>query len=556
MTTGNRQYILDYNGSKIYPYTKIDCILDADDVQEGESSNYENSISTIVKNLLNDSLVKKHEEFNDGITYLLGYNVSTTDSKEKSFVNIAKLAHVNDTAYTSHGVFCSNGKFKTLTFSPSIECESNFNDCFNGTIKTLLSDNTTADNLDIHTSLSLNLNLSKDYFSKDDNNNLIVMHSIDASNAACATTASTATLLECLVDTNKKDLTTKMVGSSSVPVYWDANTCSFEPCKTTLFTANPFNADFNVDFSVQNDRVWDSSVNSVDVATYINNSNSSKYHLGTFLHVYDDAADTLVTTKFMDIGDKNVVKYLTTGIFDVSTYFNDDSYKYIFNTFCNFNFEEDSLIKKLPLDAVNVSTLISTINKNNIISIDELDENLQTSINSGIKLLEPELYKDEQILSSTESFRYFLTGCLYNDTSTGTLHVAKSSNKDTGIYFKATFGLSSIDTGTQYSTKLYQTSDETLKTFTSDIDINFDNLATIKKGEFYWKNDLSKTPDLGVSAQSVEALYPQIVDEVDGIKSISYDRLGVIALAAIDKLHLRIKTLEKEIEHLKKELSK
>ena len=60
--------------------------------------------------------------------------------------------------------------------------------------------------------------------------------------------------------------------------------------------------------------------------------------------------------------------------------------------------------------------------------------------------------------------------------------------------------------------------------------------------------------DIGVSAQSVEEVYPQLVDETNGIKSVSYDKLGVVALAAIDKLHDRISSLENEIAQLKKQL--
>ncbi len=99
---------------------------------------------------------------------------------------------------------------------------------------------------------------------------------------------------------------------------------------------------------------------------------------------------------------------------------------------------------------------------------------------------------------------------------------------------------------------LYQTSDETLKTFTEDIDINLDNLATIKKGLFYWKNDENKVLDIGVSAQTVEPLFPEIVSETDGIKAVSYSKLSVVALAAIDKLYKRIQELEHEVEELKK----
>jgi hypothetical protein len=138
---------------------------------------------------------------------------------------------------------------------------------------------------------------------------------------------------------------------------------------------------------------------------------------------------------------------------------------------------------------------------------------------------------------------YYLVGINSSDASTdGTfkrLTGAKRS-EGSGIYFK--------------NYELFQTSDEKLKTFTDDIDINFDNLATIKKGIYHWTDDPNKISDVGIGARSLEALYPEIVDENDGIKTVAYNRLGVIALAAIDKLHLRVKELETEMKELKAEI--
>lgn len=101
------------------------------------------------------------------------------------------------------------------------------------------------------------------------------------------------------------------------------------------------------------------------------------------------------------------------------------------------------------------------------------------------------------------------------------------------------------------NSNLYQTSDETLKTFTEDLDVNLDNLASIKKGLFYWNSDENKVLDIGVTAQSLEPLFPELVTETDGIKAVSYSKLSVVALAAIDKLYKRIKELEDEVEELK-----
>ena len=137
---------------------------------------------------------------------------------------------------------------------------------------------------------------------------------------------------------------------------------------------------------------------------------------------------------------------------------------------------------------------------------------------------------------------YYLVGIdpeNYVDDSFKLLTGAKRNN-DTGIYFK--------------NYELFQTSDENLKTFTDEIDINFDNLATIKKGIYHWTDDPNKISDIGIGARSLEALYPEIVDENNGVKTVAYNRLGVIALAAIDKLHLRVKELETEMKELKEEI--
>lgn len=137
---------------------------------------------------------------------------------------------------------------------------------------------------------------------------------------------------------------------------------------------------------------------------------------------------------------------------------------------------------------------------------------------------------------------YYLVGIdseNHVDDSFKLLTGAKRSN-DTGIYFK--------------NYELFQTSDENLKTFTDEIDINFDNLATIKKGIYHWTDDPNKISDIGIGARSLEALYPEIVDENNGVKTVAYNRLGVIALAAIDKLHLRVKELETEMKELKEEI--
>ena len=99
---------------------------------------------------------------------------------------------------------------------------------------------------------------------------------------------------------------------------------------------------------------------------------------------------------------------------------------------------------------------------------------------------------------------------------------------------------------------LYQTSDATLKNFIDKVDIDFEKLATISKSKFYWKDDKTKHINIGVSAQEVQKVYPELVskDNITGKLSVSYDKLSVIALAAIDKLNERLNDLEQKVQYL------
>ncbi|MBO7210408.1 MAG: tail fiber domain-containing protein [Methanobrevibacter sp.] len=91
----------------------------------------------------------------------------------------------------------------------------------------------------------------------------------------------------------------------------------------------------------------------------------------------------------------------------------------------------------------------------------------------------------------------------------------------------------------------YQSSDERLKTFTEEYDINLDDIKNIKTGRFYWNSDDNRVINGGVTAQSVEKYFPELVKEDEnGTKTVNYDGLAVVAIAAIKKLTERIEELE------------
>ena len=139
---------------------------------------------------------------------------------------------------------------------------------------------------------------------------------------------------------------------------------------------------------------------------------------------------------------------------------------------------------------------------------------------------------------------------------TDTKNTAGAANTNDKIFL---VGTTSQQTGISYShTKVYintdhslhavafyQESDERLKTFTEDYDINLDDIKNIRTGKFYWNADENQDINCGVTAQTVEAYFPELISENEnGIKSVNYDGLAVVAIAAIKKLTARIEQLE------------
>lgn len=99
----------------------------------------------------------------------------------------------------------------------------------------------------------------------------------------------------------------------------------------------------------------------------------------------------------------------------------------------------------------------------------------------------------------------------------------------------------------------FQTSDERLKEFKGDINIDLDKIFLIPKKYFTWKLDRNGKIEIGTSAQELQKLYPELVSkDVEGKLNVAYDKLSVVALRAIDVLNSKNKELEARIERLEK----
>lgn len=99
----------------------------------------------------------------------------------------------------------------------------------------------------------------------------------------------------------------------------------------------------------------------------------------------------------------------------------------------------------------------------------------------------------------------------------------------------------------------YESSDERLKTFLTDVTVDLEKLRKLPKKYFKWcSNTMPQGIQLGTSAQAVQEIYPELVTTNElGYLHVAYDKLSVVALKAIDTLYDMVLDIKKENELLK-----
>jgi hypothetical protein len=158
--------------------------------------------------------------------------------------------------------------------------------------------------------------------------------------------------------------------------------------------------------------------------------------------------------------------------------------------------------------------------------------------------LTTDVYNPWQIIHSNGSL-YFKT--LYNSSTFDVLQ----------LHYATTASNGQISTPMKINAALgfYETSDERKKNFAESIDIDFDKLKALKKNYFTWKDSDNTDRQIGVSAQEIKDIYPELVSEdKEGTLSVAYDKLSVIALKAVDELYDKNVELENRIEELEKKI--
>ena len=124
-----------------------------------------------------------------------------------------------------------------------------------------------------------------------------------------------------------------------------------------------------------------------------------------------------------------------------------------------------------------------------------------------------------------------------NQLSNGAGYTTYTSNQATNTNSSVTFA-SIVSSGnvTAYS-------DLKLKTEIHTIKNSLDMVTKLRGVNYKWLNN--GQPDIGVIAQEVEEVIPEIVKETDdGIKTVDYGRMVCVLIESIKELNAKVKILE------------
>ena len=101
----------------------------------------------------------------------------------------------------------------------------------------------------------------------------------------------------------------------------------------------------------------------------------------------------------------------------------------------------------------------------------------------------------------------------------------------------------SIKSDTTIRAKAFYTdSDKRLKKIIGDLNIDIDKILELSLIYYTFNNDPSKKEEIGVIAQEIREVCPQIVSEDEnGMLSVDYSKLSILALYCIKDLYGKLK---------------
>jgi hypothetical protein len=151
-------------------------------------------------------------------------------------------------------------------------------------------------------------------------------------------------------------------------------------------------------------------------------------------------------------------------------------------------------------------------------------------------------------LSGNNTWETVSSGATLNNSPSGTYYPTMSASTS-GSFLTAYVSSSAFtfttSTGTLSATQFSSTSDVTKKKNIRPIENAIDITKKLQGVRFDWKD--TGASSIGMIAQEVEKVLPELVVENDGVKSVSYGNLVGVLIEAIKEQEVRIQELERKL---------
>ena len=155
--------------------------------------------------------------------------------------------------------------------------------------------------------------------------------------------------------------------------------------------------------------------------------------------------------------------------------------------------------------------------------------------------------------SATSSTTVFVNN--YNSTTTMRVLGSHNGISTQGNVYSTSSIYMNMSTNRIYATDVVATSDERLKDRVGPIENALDKVNSLEGFLYTWNDKYTGTDDsvqVGVSAQQVEKVLPEAVDELEtGYKGVAYDKLVPLLIEAMKELTQENKLIRAELENLK-----
>lgn len=205
-----------------------------------------------------------------------------------------------------------------------------------------------------------------------------------------------------------------------------------------------------------------------------------------------------------------------------------------------YNIVEDTtpeLGGNLSLNSKNI-TGIGSVNITGIVTATSFSGSLTGNVTGNVTGASSQSTITNDTSSTSENYVTFVSNVSGNRpikvSSTGLIFKPDTSDLIVG----GNLGVTGIVTSTDYNS----VSDISLKENVKPLENCLEKVSQLQGVSFNWKKDGS--PSIGLIAQEVEKIYPEIIKDNDGIKTLSYSNLIGVLIEAV-------KELKQEIEELK-----